>query len=445
MGAREYERRGWERGEAVGDGNQGFTFVARKNDGAKGDWPYVLKRLKRQKDDDARRRMHIEVATLETLDHPGVVQLIESNAHDFDSGADLFLVTCRVMGSDLDQLVADNGPLTVKDGVEIIDAVLGTLEFCHSKRVIHRDIKPCHIILRDGVRTEPVLIDFGLSFNEEIECVDGSTASHVGVGNRFIGLPEQQPGGSDKRDARSDVTQCVGVLFFLLTGETPRFIRDSSERKPHERIDLTQAIANLNSEQAIALRRIFDIGFEYDPRRRWQSAAALKKEIRSLVGQCDVTMDLDTRLDDLSARLAKSPAVAEQAQLISLEKELIRRLISVAQCAQEKLAEHVMVQPSFSEHLSSTASTYPMNLGFVVTTASRGRQVHLYHTCHAVGSELVLRRDESISEAGFFSPDQHSTEVLRIGVFDPAAVEQIIQVIESALIETIESVFDAKA
>ncbi|MCH7688278.1 MAG: hypothetical protein IH899_16610 [Planctomycetes bacterium] len=73
MAKREYNERGWIRGAEIGDGNQGFTFLARRQDDPEDDWPYVLKRLKRQKDAGTRRRMHIEVATLQTLDHPGLV------------------------------------------------------------------------------------------------------------------------------------------------------------------------------------------------------------------------------------------------------------------------------------------------------------------------------------------------------------------------------------
>jgi len=36
--------------------------------------------------------------------------------------------------------------------------------------------------------------------------------------------------------------------------------------------------------------------------------------------------------------------------------------------------------------------------------------------------------------AGFFGPDLHNTEVMRIGIFDPSAVERIIHVVESTLI-----------
>jgi hypothetical protein len=71
--------------------------------------------------------------------------------------------------------------------------------------------------------------------------------------------------------------------------------------------------------------------------------------------------------------------------------------------------------------------------------------VHLYHTCHPAAGELVLRRNDSITKGGFFTPDRHSIEALRIGIFDPVAVDRIIHALELALIEAIGRLFDADA
>jgi hypothetical protein len=40
--------RGWERGEPIPSGNQGFAFAARRIDDPPGEFNYVLKKLKHQ-------------------------------------------------------------------------------------------------------------------------------------------------------------------------------------------------------------------------------------------------------------------------------------------------------------------------------------------------------------------------------------------------------------
>ncbi|MFH1300353.1 MAG: protein kinase [Planctomycetota bacterium] len=442
MASRDYKKNGWERGEKVGNGNQGFTFFSKRKDDLEQEWPFILKRLKRQDDANARRRMYIEVSTLRTLDHSGVMQLEESNAEEFNSDADLYMVSHRVYGKDLEQLVKEDGLLSINDAVTILNSILEILDYCHSARVIHRDLKPCHVILREDDFSSPVLIDFGLSFNEDVEKVGEETASNIGVGNRFIGLPEQQAGNSEKRDARSDVTQCVGILFFLLTGQIPRFILDANQNKPHERIDLVSVIEKCSEAQLKQLRRIFDIGFEYDPRCRWQSIKALQKELRFLIGENKEQMNFIGRLDNLSIQLAKSPAAIGQARLLEVEEEMRQKISEIGRNVHNKLSQHIQIMPSVSGHIMPREHSYPLILGFTLSPISGSQQIHLSHTCRPVGNELVLRFNESITKSGCFSPDRHETEVLRIGMFDPEVVDRIIYEVDSKLLETIGKMFN---
>ena len=370
MAKREYELRGWITGASFGNGKQGHTSHARRESDAENEWRYVLKRLKFQKDATARRRMHIEVATMETLDHPGIVKLIESNAREFASDAELYLVTERVNGPDLESVVAQTGTLQCRDAAEIVLSLLDTLEFVHSAGVIHRDIKPCHIILKDRQRQYPVLIDFGFSFNEDVDS-DGATESNVIVGNRFIGMPEQQVGSSEKRDSRSDVTQCVGILLFLLTGKCPGFINDANGRKPHERFDLSKSLSAPSTGEFETLRRIFDFGFEYDVRRRWQSATSLKEELRSLFDPVGGFLSYESRLTELHGRLSKSSIWSDQERFTELDLDLKQKCSEIGRMANKQFYPQVTVQTSASRGLTREPRSYPLILGFAISVASQ--------------------------------------------------------------------------
>ena len=87
------------------------------------------------------------------------------------------------------------------------------MEFYHASGVGHRDIKPDNIILRSGICASPVLIDFGLTFNVHDEEED-LTPDWQQVGNKFLSLPEHAMFSQNKRDLRSDLTSCVGLLYF---------------------------------------------------------------------------------------------------------------------------------------------------------------------------------------------------------------------------------------
>ena len=68
----------WEKDKEIGSGGQGRTFLAKPRNSSVPLGQYVLKILKKQKDEERRARMHREVTALTTLDHPGIPQVIDS-------------------------------------------------------------------------------------------------------------------------------------------------------------------------------------------------------------------------------------------------------------------------------------------------------------------------------------------------------------------------------
>ncbi len=86
----------------------------------------------------------------------------------------------------------------------------------HRQHVIHLDIKPSNIILRDG--GEAVLIDFGLSRHDQLpDLIGEEVEGAIGTGPYIS--PEQVLG--DRGDPRSDIFSLGVILYFLATGERP--------------------------------------------------------------------------------------------------------------------------------------------------------------------------------------------------------------------------------
>lgn len=279
MGKSQKWLKDWDKGGRLGKGGQGLTFLARRK--GETDYNYVLKELRpsHQADPDRRARMYREVAALNALKHPNVVRYVDSNADKFDSSDPLFLVTELIKGGH------PTGPIDWQEALEIVTALLETLEWCHERNYIHRDIKPDNIILRGQNCTDPVLLDFGLSFNEEARPNDFSTETSERVGPyNFLALPEQSGGSRNKRSEITDVTQCAGLLFHLITGDCPYLLLNEKNQKPHQRPEAQNRLAEIPMLKLRAFTRLFDIGFENDPADRWSSAAKLKIEIRRISG-----------------------------------------------------------------------------------------------------------------------------------------------------------------
>ncbi|HLH92790.1 MAG TPA: bifunctional serine/threonine-protein kinase/universal stress protein [Xanthobacteraceae bacterium] len=117
-------------------------------------------------------------------------------------------------------------PLPAGEVAEIGAKIAFALHDLHRQHVIHLDLKPSNVILRDngkpelgeGKLGEAVLIDFGLSRHAQLpDLVAEEFDDPVGTGPYIA--PEQVR--RDRGDPRSDIFALGVVLYFLATGERP--------------------------------------------------------------------------------------------------------------------------------------------------------------------------------------------------------------------------------
>jgi serine/threonine protein kinase len=193
----------WDIVEPLGKGGQGTTFIAnRKSDGQKG----VVKILKHQDSDEARRRMHREVSNLKTLHGAGckVPQIFDGNTDQFESSSiDLFFVMEVISGQRLCDVVGEKG-VDFNKSILLVKDLLETIKKALVEDVIHRDLKPENIIIRNFEANDVVIVDYGLSFNATQDG-DVTRASET-LDNSFFSLPERRVVGGNRRDPRSDLS-----------------------------------------------------------------------------------------------------------------------------------------------------------------------------------------------------------------------------------------------
>lgn len=164
-------------------------------------------------DPGVRSRFETEIATLKSLQHPGVVQLL---AYGEDDGQPYFAMEL-VRGQALDKLLRNGRRFTWRETVIVASAVARALKLAHDSGVIHRDLKPANLLVPDnGTLADIKLADFGIA---KFFGAAGHTAAGNVVGTAEYMAPEQAAG--KPVDARADIYSLGLVMFAMLTGKPP--------------------------------------------------------------------------------------------------------------------------------------------------------------------------------------------------------------------------------
>ncbi|TDL85482.1 serine/threonine-protein kinase [Meridianimarinicoccus aquatilis] len=144
--------------------------------------------------------------------HDAIVRYYHNQRND---NGDVFLVMDFVDGPGLDKKLKQGG-MNATDLLIVAERVAEGLKAAHSKLIVHRDLSPDNIILRNGNPAEAVIIDFGIA-------KDTNPGAETIVGNEFAGkyayaAPEQLSGNSD---ARSDIYSLGALLLATFRGKAP--------------------------------------------------------------------------------------------------------------------------------------------------------------------------------------------------------------------------------
>ena len=207
-----------------------------------------------QEDDDYRRQ-HTETLLLATLNHPGLVTLLDAGLHHAEDGQVLnYLVMELVDGPDLRRTLK-SGPLPAVSVASLGADLADALAYVHSKGVIHRDVKPANILLfpqEHDSRLYPKLTDFGIARLVEATV---ATAHGATIGTANYLSPEQAQGGTVAPS--TDIYSLGLVLLESLTGEkafpgpiveaaVARLLRDPEipESLGSEWVELLRAMTN---------------------------------------------------------------------------------------------------------------------------------------------------------------------------------------------------------
>ncbi len=165
---------------------------------------------------DIRARFKREGYAANSVEHPGVVSVIDDDVAD-DGAA--FLVMELLDGVSVEQLVEQTGRVSLEAACAIVHELLHVLAVAHEKGVVHRDIKPANLFLAADGRLK--VLDFGIARVREAAMSDGPhTGDGTILGTPAFMAPEQALARAREIDGRTDIWAAGATLFTLHSGQS---------------------------------------------------------------------------------------------------------------------------------------------------------------------------------------------------------------------------------
>jgi len=159
---------------------------------------------------DADQNFLREIKILSELNHDNIIKM-----HEYFVDSDHFYIILDLIeGVDLYKYFIKTGTILENDAKIIMKQILSTLNYLHTKGIIHRDVKPENILIEkrnDNIKVK--LIDFGSGcyFQKKRKLTQI-------VGSSYYVAPEVI---NKNYTYKCDLWSCGVILYFILTGVVP--------------------------------------------------------------------------------------------------------------------------------------------------------------------------------------------------------------------------------
>lgn len=156
------------------------------------------------------RRFQREALSASGLCHPNIVEI-------YDVGEDngiYFIVMEYVDGKTLKQLVKKRGALTLAETIDIMTQLTDGIKQAHQSYIIHRDIKPQNVMIKEN--GEIKITDFGIA----VSLNNTQLTQTKSVMGSVHYLPPEQATGKGAT-VKTDIYELGITMYELLTGSLP--------------------------------------------------------------------------------------------------------------------------------------------------------------------------------------------------------------------------------
>ncbi|RKO96071.1 Pkinase-domain-containing protein, partial [Caulochytrium protostelioides] len=147
----------YELGKYIGEGN--FAKVRLSTHIPTGEKVAIKIIDKAKLDKITAKKLFREVRIMKLLNHPNIIRLYEV----IDTPKELYLALEYAPGGEIFDYLVAHGRMKEKDARRHFHQIVSAVDYCHSRRVIHRDLKAENLLLDGDLNVK--VADFGFSNN----------------------------------------------------------------------------------------------------------------------------------------------------------------------------------------------------------------------------------------------------------------------------------------
>lgn len=213
-----------------------------------------------------------EIEIMQKLKHPYIMNLEEIH----ESKNSIYLVLELLEGGELLNYLSSKETLTFKDHCRVMKCILEALAYMNEKKIMHRDLKPDNMILKERNKLESCtlkIVDFGLATIYDIpEYLFKRCGTPGFVAPEVINAPSNE---NIHYTPKCDIFSAGVIFYILLTDKSPfdgKSFKEILQKNKACKIDYNHALLKKNP---VALNLLIKMT-ETDPQKRISAQDALQ-------------------------------------------------------------------------------------------------------------------------------------------------------------------------
>ena len=220
------------------------------------------------------RRFQREAIAASSLSHPNIVEMYDVGEDD----GKYYIVMEYVEGKTLKSLIKKRGALTLPEVIDIMLQLTSAISCAHDSNIIHRDIKPQNILIKEDGLIK--ITDFGIAM--------ALNSNELTQTNSVMGsvhyLPPEQANGSGST-LKSDIYSLGIVMYELLTGELPFKGDNAVEIAIKQMKTQIPSVCSINKLIPQSIENIILKACAKNPKNRYNSVVEMYSDIETCLDE----------------------------------------------------------------------------------------------------------------------------------------------------------------